>query len=118
MKLFMKFSVQSLDVPVLMEDMVLMDPKRDRLSQLQSAVDDLIAVLHYGDGWALLMGDNAIGVYPSWRVPQDSKLFKFMPEHTYISGFPVCTGPVLLVHDDGTNFGGFTEAQLMKLLRS
>ncbi|HEH9441893.1 TPA: hypothetical protein SIA39_003963 [Aeromonas sobria] len=118
MKLFMKFSVQSLDVPVLMEDMVLLDPKLDRLTQLQSAVDDLIAVLCYGEGWALLMGDNAIGVYPSWRVPRDSKLFKFMPEHTYIKGAPVATGPVLLVHDNGINFDGFTEKQLMQLLRS
>ncbi|MGE6114029.1 hypothetical protein CF138_17395 [Aeromonas hydrophila] len=117
MKMFMKFSIQLLDQPVLMEDMVIMDGKRDRLEQLQTAVDDLIAVLHYGEGWALLMGDNAIGVYPSWRVPRHSKLFKFMPEHTYIKGAPVATGPVLLVHDSGVDFGGFTQEQLMKLLR-
>ncbi|MCS3766149.1 hypothetical protein HNP12_000188 [Aeromonas hydrophila] len=117
MKMFMKFSIQQLDEPVLMEDMVLMDSKRDRLEQLQTAVDDLIAVLHYGEGYALLMGDNAMGACPSWRVPRASKLYRFMPEHTYINGCPVATGPVLLVHDNGTNFDGFTEKQLMQLIR-
>ncbi|MBS4707339.1 hypothetical protein J4G57_05450 [Aeromonas caviae] len=114
MKLFMKFSVAE-GMPVLMEEYVAMKDG-DRLAQLQSAVDDLIAVLHYGNGWALLMGDNAIGVYPSWRVPRDSMLYKFMPQHTYINGAPVCTGPVLLVSDDGNNFGGFTKDELDKLL--
>lgn len=117
MKMFMKFSIQQLDQPVLMEDFVILDSKRDRLDQLQAAVDDLIAVLHYGEGWALLMGDNAIGVHVSWRVPRDSKLFKFMPEHTYINGSPVCTGPVLLVKDNGVNFDGFEQSELMKLIR-
>jgi hypothetical protein len=117
MKMFMKFSIQQLDQPVLMEDMVIMDGKRDRLEQLQTAVGDLIAVLHYGEGYALLMGDNAMDSCPAWRVPRASKLYRFMPEHTFINGCPVATGPVLLVHDSGVNFGGFTQEQLMKLLR-
>ena len=118
MKMIMKFNVEHHEVPVLMELMVLLDDKQDRLSQLQQHVDDLISPLFYGEGWALLMGDNALcNGLVAWRVPQDSKLYKFMPDHSYINGCPVAVGPVLLVKDDGEDFQGFEQQELMKLIR-
>ncbi|HHW4400230.1 TPA: hypothetical protein ACUNCG_000774 [Aeromonas hydrophila] len=118
MKFIMKWNVEHHEAPVLMETMVLLDDRHDRLSQLQSHLDDLIAVLCYGEGWALLMGDNALcNELVAWRVPVGSKLYKFMPQQNYVNGCPVAVGPVLLVHDDGVDFSGFTQQELMQLLR-
>lgn len=118
MKFIMKWNVEHHEVPVLVEMMVLLDDKQDKLSQLQQHVDDLIAVLCYGEGWALLMGDNALcNGLVAWRVPMDSKLYKFMPDYSYINGCPVAVGPVLLVKDDGIDFNGFDQSKLMQLLR-